>query len=167
MKSTTRRRWTLLSPGAPTFQVKQGFSLSPHLWGTLGTHSIAGNPQYSRPLQGMAHGKIQPSWKSQQDLINGVRRVKVCVLPALTLLLYSYLLHSPISRKSLLSLYRRNFSLLCGVYSLQHYDPSSNNDINSPKLYCYIGSKQHRGGGIGMSVKSDRKRYIFLYLWDL
>lgn len=92
--------------------------------------------------------------------------MKVCVSSVLTLLLYSYLLHSPISRKSLLLLYNRNFGLLCGVYDLQHYDPSSNNGISSPKLYCYIGSKQHCGGSICMSVKSDRKRSIFSYLWD-
>lgn len=136
------------------------FPLSPFVGGP-------GSPQYSTSLQGMARGKLQPPWKSQQDVTNWARRVEVCVSPALTLLLCSYLLHSPISRKSLLLLYKRNSSLLCGVYYLQHYVPSSNNDINSPKLHCYIGSKQHCGGGICMFVKSDRNRYIFLYLWDL
>lgn len=87
----------------------------------------------------------------------------MCVSPVLTLLLYLYLLHSPISRKSLLLLYKRNFTLLCGMYSLQHNDPPSNNDENSPKLYC-VGFKEHCDVGICMSVISDRKRYIFLHL---
>lgn len=46
------------------------------------------NPRYSRPLQGMVHGKFHPPWKSQQDLINWVRKVRVSVTPVLTLLLY-------------------------------------------------------------------------------
>lgn len=90
--------------------------------------------------------------------------MKVCVSPVLTLLLYLYLLHAPISRKSLLLLYKRDFTLLCGLYSLWYNDPPSNNDENSPKLYCCVGFKEHCDVGICMSVIPDGKRYVFLYL---
>lgn len=33
----------LSSPGVSTFQIQQGFSLSFHVWGTLGTQGTAGH----------------------------------------------------------------------------------------------------------------------------
>lgn len=53
------------------------------------------------------------------------------------------------------------------MYVLQHCDLFSNNDINTPELHCYVGSKQHHDVGICMSVKSDRMKDVFSYLWDL
>lgn len=77
------RRWTLPSPGAPTSHVKQEFSISPHLWADLRTWRATVQQDTSR--DGLW---LQLPWKSQQDLINWARRVKVCVSPVLTLLLY-------------------------------------------------------------------------------
>lgn len=65
--SEEQSKKTIPSPGVSTFQVQQGFPLSSHVWGTLGTQGTAGHFKAWPKENFSPLGKASRIWLTEQE----------------------------------------------------------------------------------------------------
>lgn len=86
--SKEQSKKTIPSPGVSTFQVQQGFSLSSHTWGTLGTQSTAGHfkawPMENFSPLGKASRIWLTEWEGESVCVTCVNLALVFISPTLT-----------------------------------------------------------------------------------